>query len=200
MNTTPPISLRRATPQDAAATARLMAHPAVHPNLMQLPYANEESWRPRLTEMLAPGKTDILLVAERPAAAAGCDNTGEPRPAGTNGMVTVGLAGLHPAGPALRRRHVMSLGISVAPEAHGQGVGTALLRALCDYADRWAQVLRIELTVFADNARAIALYQRCGFQVEGRHVGYALRDGRYVDTLSMARLHPLPPTWAPVAS
>jgi hypothetical protein len=26
-------------------------------------------------------------------------------------------------------------------------------------------------------------------------VGYALRDGQYVDSLSMARLHPNPPRW-----
>jgi putative acetyltransferase len=30
---------------------------------------------------------------------------------------------------------------------------------------------------------------------EGLHRGYALRDGSYVDTLSMARLHPNPPRW-----
>jgi len=56
-------------------------------------------------------------------------------------------------------------------------------------------VLRLELTVYADNARAIALYESLGFRHEGRHVGYALRDGHYVDALSMARLHPDPPRW-----
>ena len=95
--------------------------------------------------------------------------------------------------------HVVSLGISVAAGAQGQGVGKALMAALCDYADRWAQVLRIELTVFADNAHAIALYRRFGFQQEGLHRAFALRDGRYADALSMARLHPAPPGWAPAA-
>ena len=37
------------------------------------------------------------------------------------------------------------------------------MTSLCDYADRWGQVLRIELQVFADNARAIALYRSFGF-------------------------------------
>ena len=88
------------------------------------------------------------------------------------------------------------LGISVAPEAQGQGVGRALMQALCDYADRWAQVLRIELTVFADNERAVRLYRSMGFVHEGTHRGYALRDGEYIDVLSMARLHPRPPRLA----
>jgi putative acetyltransferase len=68
--------------------------------------------------------------------------------------------------------------------------------ALLDYADNWGQVLRIELGVYADNARAIRLYERCGFQHEGRMRAYALRDGQYVDSLAMARLHPRPPAWA----
>ena len=81
----------------------------------------------------------------------------------------------------------------MAPEAQGQGVGRRLMQALCDYADRWAQVLRMELQVYADNARAIALYESVGFVREGLHRGYALRDGAYVDSLSMARMHPNPP-------
>ena len=54
-------------------------------------------------------------------------------------------------------------------------------------------MLRIELGVYADNSRAIALYERFGFVHEGRHRGHALRDGEYVDTLTMARLHLKPP-------
>ena len=42
----------------------------------------------------------------------------------------------------VRRRHVAMLGIAVAPEAQGQGVGTALMQAMCDYADRWLGLLR----------------------------------------------------------
>ena len=53
--------------------------------------------------------------------------------------------------------------------------------------------LRIELIVFTDNAAAIALYRKFGFELEGTHRAYALRDGRYVDALAMARLHPNPP-------
>jgi putative acetyltransferase len=88
----------------------------------------------------------------------------------------------------------MLLGLSVAPKAQGQGVGRALMQALVDWADRWGQVLRLELNVYTDNERAIALYRSFGFEIEGTHRAYALRDGKYVDSHSMARLHPNPPT------
>jgi L-phenylalanine/L-methionine N-acetyltransferase len=172
-----PLTLRRATPADAPEFARINSHPEVQPNLMQLPYANVERWKQILSENDQPGRSDFVLVAER-------------------GTRMVGSAGLHPGGPALRRRHVAMLGISVAAEAQGQGVGRALMQALCDYADQWAQILRIELTVFADNERAIRLYRSLGFVHEGTHRGYALRQGEFVDAHSMARLHPQPPRLA----
>lgn len=170
------VHVRRARVADAAAYARIMSHPEVLPQLLQLPFTDEEVWHARLTEMLAvaPGKADLPLVAE------------------LDGEV-VGTAGLHPLVPAVRRRHAMGLGMGVAPAAQGRGVGSALMRAMCDYADDWAQVLRLELIVYADNERAIRLYQRFGFEVEGTHRAYALQAGRYVDALSMARLHPRPP-------
>jgi putative acetyltransferase len=67
------------------------------------------------------------------------------------------------------------------------------MTALLDWADHWAQILRIELTVFTDNAPAIALYRKFGFELEGTHRAYALRDGVYGDVYAMARLHPNPP-------
>lgn len=54
-------------------------------------------------------------------------------------------------------------------------------------------VFRLELTVFTDNERAIALYRKFGFEAEGTHRAYALRDGRYADVLAMARLRPKSP-------
>lgn len=175
------IAIRRATPNDGAAYARIMGDPTVFAGLMQMPHASEDMWRARLAESSAPGKTDLLIVAER-------------------GGEIVGTAGLHPVGAAVRRRHAGVIGLSVAREAQGQGVGTALMQAMCDYADRWMAFLRIELTVYVDNASAIALYRKFRFEIEGRHRGYAMRDGRYVDAYAMARLHPDPPSIDPAAS
>ena len=172
------LTLRRATVADAAAFARILGDPAVYPGLMQLPYTNEELWRARLADFTAPGKIDLHLVAERVV----------------HGQIeVVGSAGLHPVSPLPRMRHAVTIGISVAPEAQRQGVGTALMQGLCDYADRWMQVLRVYLEVYTDNAPAIALYRKFGFEIEGTQRGFALRDGVYVDSHSMGRLHPHPP-------
>ena len=68
------------------------------------------------------------------------------------------------------------------------------MSAICDYADNWAQILRLELGVFTDNLAAIALYKKFGFVIEGTHRGYALRHGQFADSYTMARLHPHQPT------
>jgi putative acetyltransferase len=69
-------------------------------------------------------------------------------------------------------------------------VGTVLLGAALDLADRWLQLRRLELQVYADNAAGIALYARHGFVEEGRHRDFAFRDGAFVDAISLARLRP----------
>jgi len=168
------IQIRRVRTTDAEGMARLMGDPDTLGNLLQLPYPSIEAWRTRLAEWDQPGRTDLLLVAE------------------VDGGL-VGNAGLNPVGNALRRRHAMGLGITVAKEWQGRGVGSQLMVALLDVADRWLGCLRIELTVYTDNAAAIALYRKFGFAGEGTHRASALRDGRYVDALAMARLHPNPP-------
>ena len=173
------LTLRRVQPSDAATMAEQLSDPDVFPGLLQLPYANVELWKQRLSAPAVPGAPELLLLAER------------------DGHV-VGNAGLHSAATQLRRRHAMMLGISVSPSAQGQGVGNALMAAMLDYADNWAHVLRIELTVFSDNEKAIRLYERHGFEREGLHKAYALRNGVYVDALAMARLHPRQPLLRPL--
>ena len=174
------ITIRRARIDDAVAIARLMADPAIYPGLMQMPYVSEEAQRARLADGLVPGKADVLLVAERDGG-------------------IVGSSGMHPTGPSPRRRHTMVIGLSVRADVQGQGVGSALMQAMCDYADRWIGLLRLELTVYVDNERAVGLYRRFGFEIEGRHRGYVLRDGAFVDAFAMARMHPAPPAIAPTS-
>lgn len=163
------LTIRRAAPDDAPAVARYMADEAVFGELLQLPYPDEARWRKRLESSSTPGAVDLHLVAVRDAQ-------------------VVGAAGLFVPTPAVRRRHAASLGISVARDAQGQGVGSALMAALIDYADRWAGLTRLELTVWADNRVAQALHRKFGFEEEGRLRGYGLRAGAYVDALTMARL------------
>ena len=175
------VTLRRARPDDAEDFAAMMNDPLVYPGVMQLPYTEPAFWRERLMSNVGgPGQADLQLVAVH------------------DGRV-IGGAGLHAAGTHVRRRHAMYLGITVAGPWQGRGVGGLLMGALCEHADRWLGVLRLELTVFTDNAAAMALYRQHGFEIEGTHRAFALRDGRFVDVHAMARLHPKPPAWTPAA-
>jgi putative acetyltransferase len=81
----------------------------------------------------------------------------------------------------------------VRDDWQGRGVGTKLMEALIDLADNWLGALRVELTVYTENERALKLYRRFGFEIEGTYRGYSLRAGAYTDTYAMARLHPRPP-------
>jgi putative acetyltransferase len=72
----------------------------------------------------------------------------------------------------------------------GRADASALLRAALDLADNWLNLTRLELTVYTDNAAAIALYTKFGFAVEGTHRAFAFRNGQYVDAHSMARMRP----------
>jgi putative acetyltransferase len=87
-----------------------------------------------------------------------------------------------------RRSHSGQFGVAVHDAYAGRGAGTALLAAALDLADNWLNLRRVELSVYADNARAIALYERFGFEREGLHRAYSWRNGAYADSLSMARL------------
>jgi putative acetyltransferase len=70
----------------------------------------------------------------------------------------------------------------------GQGIGTALLKAAVELADRWLNLRRLELTAFVDNDVALRLYKKFGFEIEGLLRRYAFRDGAYVDAYTLARL------------
>jgi putative acetyltransferase len=84
-----------------------------------------------------------------------------------------------------RAAHVAYLGtLAVAPEAQGHGVAGLMLQdALAKLLS--AGVTRVELTVEADNPRAIAFYERLGFVYEGTQRAAYKRasDEDYTDEL-----------------
>lgn len=107
------------------------------------------------------------------------------------GDAMVGQADLTPGRG--RRAHTGSLGICVHDAWHRRGIGFALMSELLDLADNWLGLRRVELQVFVDNHAALALYRKCGFDIEARHRGAMLRDGVLIDGYLMARLHDAAP-------
>ena len=96
-----------------------------------------------------------------------------------------GVANLRPVHPGDRARHRAGMGIAVLRACWGQGIGSALLGSMIEAA-KTTSLEQLELDVVEGNAAAVALYEKHGFKVYGRHprmIRY--RDGRYADALLM---------------
>lgn len=166
MSQVPNIIIRQAELKDAEALWKGFTSPRIVYNTLQLPYRSLESVRERL--QVKPEDGNYFLVAEVD-------------------QQVVGSIGLH-VNRRPRIAHVASFGMMVLDDWQGKGIGSALLQATVDLADKWLNLIRIELTVYTDNAAAIALYKKFGFEVEGTNRKAAFRDGVFVDTLMMARV------------
>lgn len=99
----------------------------------------------------------------------------------------IGTAGLD-IYPNPRMRHSGSIGIMVHKDFQNKGVGTKLMEAIVDIADNWLMLVRVELSVFADNEKAIHLYKKFNFEVEGLKKKAGIRNGEYVDEIIMGRI------------
>lgn len=115
-----------------------------------------------------------------------------------NAHPVVGALGGEPVATATllqgvgRRRHSGELFLAVHDDHWGRGLGGRMLGALLGLADDWLGLQRLELQVAVDNERAIRLYRRAGFEVEGTLRGDTIREGRLEDSHVMGRLRPAP--------
>ncbi len=80
----------------------------------------------------------------------------------------VGLAGISCVRPREKTRHRAEFGISIDKAYWGLGIGRALTEACIECA-KAAGYAQLELSVVADNAHAIALYESVGFVEYGRN-------------------------------
>lgn len=86
----------------------------------------------------------------------------------------------------IKTRHRSSLGISVMQKAWG-GLGTAMIEASLRQAKENG-FEQVELGVFEDNLRARRLYEKLGFQEQGRTLrAFRLKDGTYLDEMQMVK-------------
>ncbi len=159
------ILIRAAEPEDMADLTEAWNQPLAIWGTLQLPFASLDERRKRFAAPAA-GATRLVAVIDGKA---------------------IGMIGLRP-GDSPRRAHTASIGMAVHDAYAGRGAGSALMAAVIDQADKWLNLKRLELSVYADNARAMALYERFGFEKDGLFRAYAWRGGQYVDSIAMARL------------
>jgi L-phenylalanine/L-methionine N-acetyltransferase len=160
------IFVRHAEVSDAEAVHRIYSGSRVIWGTLQLPYASVETYRKRIADTLDGHYNLVALV----------------------GGELVGQISLNTYPGKARRSHAAYVGMSVRDDWQGKGIGSALLREALVLADHWLNLKRVALDVFVDNAPAIALYEKFGFEREGLQRAYAFRDGAFVDTLLMARV------------
>jgi len=156
------LTIRAREASDATGIAALMNFPGVRHGTLRVPFVSVD-----FAETWVGYACAAALVAER-----------DRRIIGTTAL-TRGRD---------RTAHTGSILLFVHDDHTNTGVGRALLAALLDLADNWLGLRRISLTVNADNARAIHLYRKFGFEAEGILRGDVLRDGVFIDSLAMARL------------
>jgi RimJ/RimL family protein N-acetyltransferase len=90
-------------------------------------------------------------------------------------------------GERRRVNHKVRFGLSVAKPYRDRGVGRALINALLAWARAHPTIEKVDLGVFASNARARHLYTSLGFREEGRRVREIRVDAdRYEDDIAMA--------------
>lgn len=156
--------IRASRVEDAQAMTELASLPGFRAGTLRLPYSRVEQTR-RWLEGQDSDTVNLMAVLD--------------------GKI-VGNAGLNRH--AGRRNHAAGIGIGVHDDFVGRGIGRALIGELVEVADNWLDLKRLELNVYTDNAVAIRLYESFGFTREGIFVGYAFRDGSYVDSMAMARV------------
>ena len=158
------ILIRAAEPEDMADLTEAWNQPLAVRGTLQVPFTSVDARRRRFEAHSS--STRLVAVIDGKAI----------------GMIFLGVE------ESRRRAHCGSIGMAVHDAYAGRGAGSALMAAVVDQADKWLNLRRLELNVYADNARAIAVYERFGFEREGLFRAYAWRDGEYVDSIAMSRL------------
>ena len=169
------VRIRTAGPQDAAALLGLKRQLDAETTFMMFEPGERDSSVQDLARELASvarSANSVVLLAEL-------------------GDQLAGYAELT-GGTMRRSRATAYVVIGVRAHAAGRGIGAGLLARAKDWAVAHG-LHRLELTVMAHNNRAIRLYERMGFSVEGRRSECLLVDGQFIDELTMAAILPAAP-------
>lgn len=87
-----------------------------------------------------------------------------------------------------RLRHAGNIGMGIVPGWRSSGAGFLLLSNLLEWLEVYSDIELVHLAVLADNTRAINLYQKSGFQIEGVRKKYIkYQNGNHLDEILMAK-------------
>ncbi|MBT2323609.1 GNAT family N-acetyltransferase [Variovorax paradoxus] len=162
------VVVRPAVPADAARLVKLRRKLFAETQFMLLDpsefrsTAKDEAQRIRLFDAKANA---LILVAQ-------------------DGEVLVGTL-VASSNELLRLAHSAVLALGIGQSHWGKGIGSRMIAEAVAWS-RQNGIRRLELTVHTTNLRAIAVYLRAGFQVEGLRRASLVIDGRYVDEYLMA--------------
>ncbi|RKD34277.1 GNAT family N-acetyltransferase [Thermohalobacter berrensis] len=89
------------------------------------------------------------------------------------------------SGKRPRTKHSGEFGITVLKKYWGLGIGKLLMKTLLDWAKSEGQIKKINLRVRFDNHKAIKLYEKMGFEKEGKIKRGFLVNGKFIDIIAM---------------
>lgn len=99
-----------------------------------------------------------------------------------------GNAGISCVRNHIKLKHRAVFGISIKEKYWNNGIGNALIKEIIEQAKQIGYE-QIELGVFSDNEKAVALYKKYGFEVWGNTKNaFKLKDGTYRDEITMGRM------------
>lgn len=162
------IYLRPIEEDDAALCYEWFSDPEVRRTLALRARPNTEAASRDFIRSLDPARDQIFAIVTRA------------------GDEYIGNAGLSQIDPV--NRHA-ELGIAIGSKPHWRhGYGTQTVALLCRHAFDTLNLNRVHLAAYALNERAIRVYERVGFRVEGRLRQHAYIEGQYYDQVTMGLL------------
>ncbi len=137
----------------------------------ELSYLNTETIRPNIKEVWTErwvnnGEKTLFAIAE------------------LSGKIVGGIV-LTDFSNSPKTDHVRDLGMWVVKEYRELGIGKAMMDYAIGFAKNNGKIKKIELGVWSTNHRALGLYLKMGFHVEGARIGVAKIFDDYVDEILM---------------